>query len=297
MKKGIIAMLLLLAGLSMNAQTLSNPNFESWAPVTGYYTDSLPLNWWSFNCNTVHPTTDAFQGSYAGRIQGWMSCGIAPGVMVNGSAPAGYGDVIQSGTPFMTKPASLSGFYKYVDVAAGDSAEVTVILKRWNSTLQKRDTVAYGSLTLAASTVYTTYTVNINDRMPGVSPDSIIIMFNSSKYNGFDPVTWTLPTLYIDRIAMPETPNGIAEIAGSLSSLVFPNPFSDEAIVSIDGQINGYCNPVLQVFDATGKEVMRTAVEGNKARVSRATLATGTYIYKVSNADGSLLSRGKFMIR
>lgn len=153
MKKVIIAFLL-LASFGTNAQTLTNPNFESWGTTASYYTDTLPNNWWPFYCNTVKQTTDSYQGTYATKIQGWFACGIAPGVLVNGQAPLDYGDFIQSGTPFATKPASISGYYKYNDQGTGDSAEVTIVLKHYNTTLMKRDTIAYSTKTLPAASSY-----------------------------------------------------------------------------------------------------------------------------------------------
>jgi hypothetical protein len=38
--------------------------------------------------------------------------------------------------------------------------------------------MAYGSKTLAATASYASYTVDIMDLLPGLSPDSIIIIFN-----------------------------------------------------------------------------------------------------------------------
>ena len=145
MSKILIAFLL-LAGFSINAQTLTNPNFENWG-TGSMYSDTLPTNWWPFSCNTIHQTTDSYQGNYATKIQGWFACGIAPGIMVNGQAPLNYGEFMEAGTPFTSKPAIFSGYYKYTDVTAGDSAEVTVILKRYNTVTMERDTISYSTKT------------------------------------------------------------------------------------------------------------------------------------------------------
>ncbi|HEY0031421.1 MAG TPA: T9SS type A sorting domain-containing protein [Bacteroidia bacterium] len=294
----ILFSLLLLTGFSINAQTLTNPNFENWGTSASYYTDTLPANWWPFYCNTVHPTTDSYQGLYATKIQGWFACGIAPGIMVNGQAPVNYGDFIESGTPFTSKPASISGFYKYTDVTSGDSAEVTIILKRYNTSTMKRDTIAYSTATLAPSAGYTVFTVNITDLMPGVSPDSIIIMFNSSKYYLFDMVTMALPTLYIDRIVLPETPTGIEEGSNSplLLSGLYPNPFTAYSTMMIEGDLSNYHHLSLDVFDMSGKRVMSQTVESNQVSISRDRLSKGSYIYQLKN-EGTLISKGKFMIQ
>ena len=77
-----------------------------------------------------------------------------------------------------------------------------MVLKRYNTITMQRDTIAYSVKTLPASSSYTPFTVNLTDLMPGVTPDSIIIMFNSSKYYMWNETTMALPMLYIDRINM-----------------------------------------------------------------------------------------------
>lgn len=297
MKKVIIAFLL-LASFGTNAQTLTNPNFESWGTTASYYTDTLPNNWWPFYCNTVKQTTDSYQGTYATKIQGWFACGIAPGVLVNGQAPLDYGDFIQSGTPFTSKPTSISGYYKYNDQGTGDSAEVTIVLKRYNTALMKRDTIAYSTKTLPAASSYSLFTVNIADLMPGIMPDSIIIMFNSSKYIMWEPTTMALPILYVDRIIMPETPMSILENdTNLLPSIVYPNPFSGTAILEIHTDISQLENASLQIFDVSGKKVMDFgALSSNRIVIHEQNLSKGSYFYHV-NAGNQLISHGKFIVQ
>lgn len=296
--KTLLIAFLLLAGLSTNAQTLSNPNFENWAAGSTYSADILPTNWWPFSCNTVSQTTDSYQGMYATKIQGFMACGIAPGVLVNGQEPVVYCDFMGSGTPFTSKPTTISGYYKYTDVATGDSAEVTVILKRYNTATLKRDTIAYSTKALAASAGYSLFTVNLTDLMPGVSPDSIIIMFNSSKYYMVDTITWNLPALYIDRINLPETPMSITENENSLiSSSVFPNPFTESATLVIDTEMSQLTSANLSIFDVNGKKVMDfDKITGNCVQIQKQNLAKGSYFYQVKQ-DNQLISQGKFAIQ
>ncbi len=297
MNKFLIAFLL-LAGLSTNAQTLSNPNFESWGTATTYAADILPTNWWPFSCGTVMQTTDSYQGAFATRIQGWMGCGIAPGVLVNGQEPVVYCDFMGSGTPFTSKPSAISGYYKYTDVASGDSAEVTVILKKYNTATLKRDTIAYSTKTLGPSAGYSLFTVNISDLMPGVSPDSIIIMFNSSKYYMVDTITWNLPALYVDRINLPETPMSISENSNSLvSSVIFPNPFSENATLTIDVEISQLNSSNLSIFDINGKKVMDLgSITSNIVQIQDKNLSKGSYFYQVKG-NNQLITQGKFTVQ
>ena len=161
-----------------------------------------------------------------------------------------------------------------------------------------RDTVAYSVKTLPATASYTSFTVNINDLMPGVTPDSIIIMFNSSKYYMWNDSTWELPTLYIDRINIPETPMSIIENANSLlSSTVFPNPFTGSATLVIDTNFEQLESAIVSIFDMSGKKVIEIGnLTSNKVIIEEGTLSKGNYIYQV-NSFNSILSKGKFIIQ
>ncbi|MCW3072610.1 MAG: hypothetical protein JWO44_2500 [Bacteroidetes bacterium] len=288
---------MMVAGISLSAQTLSNAGFESWGVTSTYSSDTLPNQWWSLYCNTTHQSTDSYQGAYATRIQGYFSCGIAQGIMINGQPPAGYYNIIESGTPFSTKPAGISGFYKYTDAEPADSAEVTVILKKYNTATQMRDTVGLGTAALAAAGGYTSFTVNINYLMPAETPDSIIIMFNSSKYNLVNTTTWMLPNLYIDRIMLPQSVAvaGITENqAGLFQTTVYPNPFSGSATVSIEGDLSKVSGLQLDVFDAAGKKVWTGEVNQNTVILSG--ISSGNYMYTLGTKDKQF-SGGKIIVQ
>lgn len=285
----------MMTGISLSAQTLSNAGFENWGIAATYTADTLPDQWWSMYCNTTHQTTDAYQGAYATRIQGYMSCGIAQGILVNGRQPANYYSIIESGTPFTARPSGISGFYKYTDAEPGDSAEVTVILKKYNAATQQRDTVGLGHAALALSSAYASFTVDIGYLAPSLTPDSIIIMFNSSKYNLINSTTWTLPSLYIDRIMLPQSVAGIAENQQPLlRSTVYPNPFSEQATVMIDGDLSGVSGLQLNVFDAAGKKVKTAEVKSNAVILSG--ISKGNYMYTLG-LENRQLSSGKFIVQ
>jgi len=296
MKKILIG-LLMMTGISLSAQTLSNAGFESWNVAGSYSSDTLPSQWWSMYCNTTHQSSDAYQGDYATRIQGYFGCGIAQGIMVNGQKPDNYYNIIESGTPFTAKPISISGFYKYTDAEPGDSAEVTVILKKYNAATQTRDTVGLGTAALSATGSYTSFTVSINYLAPAETPDSIIIMFNSSKYNLVNMSTWVLPNLYIDRIALSQSVSvaGITENAATpFQSAVYPNPFSGSAAITVEGDLSKVSGLRLDVFDASGRKVWSGDVAQNTVMISG--IAKGNYMYTISSRERQF-SAGKFIVQ
>jgi hypothetical protein len=294
--KKIFTCLMMVTIISVSAQTLSNPGFENWSTVSVYSTDTVPNNWYGMYCNTVHQTTDAYQGTYASRVQGYFMCGISQGILINGQQPAGFGDIIKGGTPFTAKPSVIKGFYKYTDVVGNDSAEVTIILKKFNTSTMNYDTVGIGIQPLAPVSSYSLFTVNMNYPLPSLTPDSIIIMFNSSKYLTWDPITYALPNLYVDRILLDQSiSTGISESTNSvLESSVYPNPFSDNSTLLIKGDITSLTNPVINIFDSAGKKVMSQKLTQNNVSISG--LSQGSYIYAISSSE-KILSKGKIIVQ
>lgn len=293
MKKILIG-LMMMTGISLSAQTLSNTDFENWSVVSVYSTDTIPNQWYGMYCNTVHPTADSYWGSYATRIQGYFMCGIAQGIMINGQQPANPWNAIEGGTPFTSKPATISGFYKYTD-AGNDSAEVSVILKKFNTLTMKHDTVGIGIQALGASATYIPFTVNINYPLPSVTPDSIIIMFNSSKYYHYDTITYALPNLYIDRISIPQgLSTGITESpGGELHSNAYPNPSSGNVVIEMEGQAD-FNGLMLSLYDVNGKKVMEREITQNTIFLSG--LSAGNYVY-IINSSERMLSKGKVTVQ
>ncbi|TND09454.1 MAG: hypothetical protein FD123_1260 [Bacteroidetes bacterium] len=292
--KKLLTIATFAASFSLGAQGIWNPGFENWNTPQPYMIDTLPQQWSSFSCGTTFQTTDAIEGNYAVRIAGMFGCGISPGLIVNGSMPP-WGNIIQAGTPFTSKPASVSGFYKLTDAAPGDSAVATIILKKWNAALNRADTVAIGVLTLPPVASYTMFTVSINDLQPAVQPDSIIMAFESSKYYLVDLNTMVLPSLYIDKIKMPDAAaTGITGAsANAVNVQVFPNPFTSFLQVEIDPQAAGTDNYTFSLYDLSGKEVCRLENQDeNKITISRDDLAAGTYLYRIRNANG-IFAEGK----
>lgn len=286
--KKTIATLALLGSIAGTAQTISNPGFENWNPMQTYAPDTVPQQWSAYYCGTVVRTTDAIEGSYAARITPVLSCGIAPGMLVNGSMPV-WGNIIAAGTPFTAKPASISAYYKMENAQPGDSAEATIILKKWNPLLLRADTIAIGYVALPPAAVYTLFTVNITDLHPQVMPDSIVMAFNASKYNLIDFNTMVLPSLFIDKIKLPDAATGISETAITTLVRTYPNPFTTELQLELDPAIGSLEDVSVQLFDVTGKTVRKIeTVSSDNITIQRGDLAAGTYTYRVMRAGYSL---------
>ncbi len=292
--KKIILFLILTATVTSKAQFL-NGGFENWSPITTYTTDTLPDLWWSLNCNTVKQTTDAIQGSLASKIQGYMSCGIAQGIMINGQFPA-TGNIIDAGTPISGKPSYITGFYKFTGAGTGDSAEAIVILKKFNTFTNRPDTISIGSTALPPVAAYTPFTVTINDLSPGIDPDSIIVIFNSSKYFSVDTITYLMPSLYIDKLTLPPNFTGLEEAESMLiRSVPYPNPAMENITIQLTAE---EFVPYLSFFlyDVSGKLILnRAELKENKTMINCQELSKGTYFY-LFRSEKQMISSGKFTV-
>ena len=76
---------------------------------------------------------------------------------------------------------------------------------------------------------------------------------------------------------------GIDETAEANTVSVYPNPFSDQAVIII-GNVNN--STMFELFDISGKKIQSFSITSEKTILNRATLASGTYIYKVSDEAG-----------
>ncbi len=94
------------------------------------------------------------------------------------------------------------------------------------------------------------------------------------------------------------TVTGVKEQANTISISVGPNPMSNEATVTIEGTTN-VSDLSFMVYDQLGREVMNnTSLTSNSFKIEKGNLATGNYIYKLSNKkDNSTIKAGKLIIQ
>ncbi len=94
------------------------------------------------------------------------------------------------------------------------------------------------------------------------------------------------------------TITGVKEQSKTISVSVGPNPMSNEATVTIEGTTN-VSDLSFMVYDQLGREVMNnTSISSNSFTIEKGNLATGNYIYKLSNKkDNSTIKAGKLIIQ
>ena len=88
---------------------------------------------------------------------------------------------------------------------------------------------------------------------------------------------------------------GVNEISKSISSFAFPNPFSDQSQIQLNGNDSKVEHSIV-VYDLLGSLVYQHKFIGDKTIVSKNNLAAGVYHYSISEKL-TVVSRGKLIIK
>ena len=268
----------------MSAQN-QNWDFENITTTLNQWTnlpDTLLENW-SGTGGICKASSESCTGKLSASIQNMFGCGISPGTLINGTTPYG-------GMPVNGKPTSVSGHYKFLNTSASDSAGATVILKKYNATLGRTDTVGYGTTILLSANSYIGFKVNITDLKPGVVPDSIVIIFTSMINTDWQNISFN-PILYIDAISISEDVMGIHATNENNIANVYPNPFSGSFTIELPSIEN---NVQLTVMDIQGKTIINSTMTGMQKTFSAENLPDGIYMYKLTSGSKEI-SKGKLI--
>lgn len=268
----------------LKAQIL-NSGFENW-------TTTEPNSWVTTNglvflgnAQSVFKSTNAHTDSFACEMRSTIVTHKPSGVFVPdfvGSIFIGKQIGIQSlrGMPYTNKPSNFEFWYKY-STSTGDSATAVIILTKFNTSLQKTDTIAFGyfSNSVNASS-YTKAAINLT-YLGASSPDTAIIIFSAITSNSKNAGS----IFTIDDLAFTGGDVGIAEQKKELDFNLMPNPSIGETFISFNNIQNVIS---MSIIDLQGKELLNNDYY-NQSKISISTnrLKAGIYFVKVSNTTTS----------
>ncbi|MNJ90850.1 hypothetical protein D3C87_84900 [compost metagenome] len=145
-------------------------------------------------------------------------------------------DMAYQRAAYTSFPASLKGYYKYFDNliynhqtqnVERDTATVSVLLSKWNSHLNQRDTIGFGQLKLSEAFNYTPFSCPVHYTST-VTPDSILIHLNCSRIRDEYGLSGNLfgdnSFFFIDNLSLEDGTLGLEEPAESKKWQIFPNP-------------------------------------------------------------------------
>ncbi len=299
--------------VSGSAQTIPCANLETWVNSNeSGATYLVPQNWVTVDQlqNAFTPTytgtstvrsTSSHTGQYALLMQTTLngsdtvSGGAISTPSINEVFNAVFGGGGTFGFPYTMRSASLQGWFKFTKVG-GDTGKISVVLTKWNTGLQTRDTLAMVSEYVFGNNtaVYTQFTIPITYSL-NLFPDTCSIITALDGPNGGESHIGS--QFFIDDLAFVGTvPVGIQE-NGTLSDLIriYPNPFANSATLELATSLSLNRAEVV-LFDALGNEVRRISKLSNyMVDLDRGELRGGIYFYRLVNENG-ILAGGKFII-
>ena len=274
----LIVLITPFSNLAQN--TIMNGGFE-------LGTDYIP-NDWSLDIGSARTSDYASSGSYSMSVWNWYW--YAEGMAVNGHVDQSniYNFLKYAGTPFVHVPESVEGMYLYDTTATysdNDSAVVEVFLKRYNTATGSLDTVAYGLKQLPATSMnqgFVPFEVPIESMMPGVSPDSIVIVLKSALSGFCSDLNESGNCLYfyVDDLSANLTA-GINIPLNGKSISYGPNPVIDDLSLSLLAHKKAH----VRLLNPQGKLVLSNKVD-SFSKLKMRHLSTGVYTL-IIEADGS----------
>lgn len=290
MKKIKVLFLALLSG-SAFAQ-IPNNSFESWTNMGTY---ENPDSWGTMNNTTalasVYTATKGTPGSPGLSYLKLTSLTVGPGV-VNGIAVSGVLDTTtmlpKSGFSYTTRSANFTGKWQHM-IYGSSQGGITVLLTQWNTSLNKRDTVAIANQTLSGMAMsWANFTIPFT-YFNGNNPDSCIIFLRAS---GSAPTNNDY--LWVDNLGFSGTVTGMEEMGGPITNIsVFPNPASSQ--INLTFELKEAQDVILTMVDLTGKVVYTKnygAIQGVKSEVlSCEGIAKGTYFIKLNTVNGTQIQK------
>ena len=295
MKILLIFLLTIACHLSYSQDQLPNSNFEDWT-ISANNRDSL-IGWSSTSSVYPYPVislykdTAAYQGDYCanavtapfGVVQQTLN-----GILVNGEADFSFpftGFVEGGGTPISIKPTELNGYYKNQTLSTGDHAVARILVSKYNTSLQQRDTISYSVYNFTLSDEFAYFSIPLYDLAPGVMPDTITTVFFVSN-----PAT--LPTelgyglwsnLFLDNLNLvPLNTTAIASNTTDQEMTIFPNP--TKGMLTIAG-IKGY---QIDVYNTLGSLVKTIKIDNNQKQyqLDISAFPRGVYSIEVHSEKG-----------
>lgn len=281
-KVSIILSLLFIACLETKAQ-IPNNGFENWTSM-GSYSD--PDNWDQLNAMTsfasVYTCTKGIPGNpgtgYLKLVSKSVTgMGVMPGIAATGSINVGSMQV-NGGFPFTQRPQSLTGAWQYM-ASGADQGYVSVLLTRWNTGMNMRDTIALIANPLPGMAMtWATFTLNFT-YLSGANPDTAQIILSAS---GITPVATSY--LYVDDLAFAGSVVGINELNSNVVVNLFPNPVADKLnirVLNSSPQSAG-------IYDIQGKMIKSVDFikHAREMVIDVSELSKGLYTLKITTQSG-----------
>jgi hypothetical protein len=261
---------------------IPNGGFENWTDFGNY---STPDNWGNLNPVTtssgIYTCVKASPG-YPGTTHMRLisrtvpGMGIQPGIAVSGVLNTSTFQAV-SGFAYSSRPASLDGNWQFMAFGS-DQGYIAVYLTKWNSGLNRRDTIGQVVHPLPGMEMsWRSFSLPLSYLNSDI-PDSAMIILSAS---GNSPVNASY--LYIDNLSFEGGTAGNEDPAATSGLTVFPNPvMQDKLIVNFDNpNTTADC---IDILDIHGNLMIRKTMINQTfpAFVDVSTLRAGEYLLRIT---------------
>jgi hypothetical protein len=294
--KKIITVIVAL-GLSVAAKAqIPNAGFENWTTVGSY---QIPDNWGTSNHTTatysVFTATKATPGSpgssYLKLTSKTTGTFVSKGIAVSGKLDT-VTMLPKSGVAYTQRPATFTGKWQHM-IYGSSQGSVKVLTTRWNTTMNKRDTVAHAEQTLAGMAMsWANFSMNLNYMDSLNYPDSCIIVLQASGANPTNnDYLWVDNLAFTGTVAVSTNTGstvGIKEGQATLSNLsLYPNPVND--VLQIKLSASQAQSITIELLDVSGRVLFSkttVATSGEvKENIDVKSYPKGAYLLKLSGKN------------
>lgn len=286
MKTIFTALLIAFISITVQAQLL-NGSFEE-------LNDTMPAHWETSDFGVGLSDSFTQSGNYSLAVWNWYYYGR--GYTINGNFYASlFGNMLGAGTPATEKALRLTGYYYYDTTGTdtnADTAVITIAYRKWDAANNVYDTLAFGiqHLLPTSGSTMQPFSLTIDDWMPGVAPDTMVVVIISS-INGFCAASTggNCLYLYVDDLKLENT-TGTQDLMGQFENIyVYPNPTSQ--YVNVTATAN---NAEWSLYDLSGKLLQSFDLHQGENRLDVSAHPAGVYIATLQQ-DGVVIGRERLV--
>ena len=281
MNRFYTTLIVLALSVSQAWAQIPNGGFETWNGTD-------PASW-----STLNPITGAVgvytatQGTPApeGNSYLQLTCSfnalfqqVLPAMALSSNYDFSSGSSNLGGFQYSSRPVYFNGDYKYSTPTAGaDQGFAGVLLTKWNTTTNSRDTIGMGAAFFDNMSSWTAFSAPISYFLPD-NPDTCLVILQASTA----AATVDGSAMSIDNLTLANTPTAVNELNAVNTFNVFPNPAVDRLNLELSSFAAG--TPIqIQVMDIVGNVVtLETAYTNSRYTMNVSNLAKGAYVIRVS---------------
>lgn len=282
-KQIFFAIALMFTTVISKAQSVPNGSFETWTNPNGYL---VPNDWGTLNEMTT--TAGVYTATRGGTSSDYYlkltsqtvtGMGVMPGIAVSGMLDMGSLTAM-SGFSFTYRPTAFTGKWQYMGNSGNDIGFVHVILTKWNSTMNMRDTIGMAMQDLSGMEMSwfnfsIPFTYNSTD-----FPDSCIITMSAS---GANPEAGSY--LYVDNLGFSGISTGVENIATTGTFKIFPNPANQDFQIDLSGLKSAAQQ--FEITDLSGRVILTKQHSGSLLQtISINELPAGNYLLRIITEKG-----------